>query len=51
MSVSTAEIRSTRCKCGTGTIFLAISTEHVESVEVLLEFHPDLVNDKFFDGS
>lgn len=50
-SVSAAEVRSSPCKCGIGTIFLAISTENVELVEVLLEFYPDLVNDQFFDGS
>lgn len=50
-SVSAAEIRSSPCKCGIGTIFLAISTERVEIVEILLDFYPDLVNDKFFDAS
>lgn len=50
-SVSTDEIRSSPCKCGIGTIFLAISTERVEIVEILLDFYPDLVNDKCFDGS
>lgn len=50
-SVSAAEIRSSPCKCGIGTIFLAISTERVEIVEILLDFYPDLVNDKFCDGS
>lgn len=50
-SVSAAEIRSSPCKCGIGTIFLAISSERVEIVETLLDFYPDLVNDEFFDGS
>lgn len=49
--VSAAEIRSSPCKCGIGTIFLAISTENEEMVENLLELYPDLVNDTFFDGS
>lgn len=51
VSISAAEIRFSSCKCGIGTIFLAVSTENVELVEVLLDFYPDLVNDKFFDGS
>ncbi|KAG6354628.1 hypothetical protein INS49_004646 [Diaporthe citri] len=51
VSVSAAEVGSSPCKCGIGTIFLAISTENVEVVEVLLELYPDLVNDQFFDGS
>lgn len=51
VSVSAAEIRSSPCKCGIGTIFLAVSTENLGLVEVLLDFYPDLINDKFFDGS
>lgn len=51
LSVSIAEVRSSPCKCGIGTIFLAISTENVAIVEVLLDLYPDLVNDRFFDGS
>lgn len=51
MPVSTAEIRFTPCKCGLGTIFLAMSTGYVELVEALLEFYPDLVNDICFDES
>ena len=51
VSVSADEVRSSPCKCGIGTIFLAISTENVKLVEVLLDFYPDLVNDRFFDGS
>lgn len=47
----TAQIRYTSCKCGLGTIFLAISTTHVWLVKCLLYFHPDLVNDKLSDGS
>lgn len=50
-SVSAAEIRASPCKCGIGTIFLAISTERVRIVEALLDFYPDLVNDESFDGS
>lgn len=49
--VSSEEIRCSPCKCGIGTIFLAISTENVEIVEVLLDLYPDLANDTFFDGS
>lgn len=51
VSVSAAEIRSSPCQCGIGTMFLAVSTENVGLVEVLLDFYPDLVNDKFSDGS
>ncbi|KAJ4386811.1 hypothetical protein N0V93_009709 [Gnomoniopsis smithogilvyi] len=50
-SVTVAQVRSSPCKCGIGTIFLAISTENVEAVEALLDFDPDLVNDRFYDGS
>lgn len=50
-SASAAEVRASPCKCGIGTIFLAVCTEKVEIVEVLLDFYPDLVNDRFFDGS
>lgn len=51
LSISAEEVRSSPCKCGVSSIFLAISTENVEVVKVLLEFYPDLVNDQFFDGS
>lgn len=51
VSVSAAEVRTSPCKCGIGTVFLAISTGNVGLVEVLLDFYPDLVNDEFFDGS
>lgn len=50
-AASVDQVRSSPCKCGIGTIFLAISMEILEVVEVLLEFYPDLVNDRFFDGS
>lgn len=50
-SASAAQVRCSPCKCGIGTIFLAILTENVKVVEFLLEFYPDLVNDRFFDGS
>lgn len=50
-SASAAEIRSSPCKCGVGTIFLAIANENLEVVEALLDFYPDLVNDQFTDGS
>ncbi|KAI7779320.1 hypothetical protein LA080_000991 [Diaporthe eres] len=50
-SASAAQVRCSPCKCGIGTIFLAILTENVKVVELLLEFYPDLVNDRFFDGS
>lgn len=49
--VSAAQVLHSPCRCGIGTIFLAISTERVEVVEVLLELFPNLVNDKFYDGS
>lgn len=50
-SVTAAQVRSSPCKCGIGTIFLAISTENVEAVEALLDFDPDLANDRYHDGS
>lgn len=49
--VSITQIRSSTCKCGIGTIFLAISTQSVDMVKVLLDLYPDLVNDQFYDGS
>lgn len=51
LSVTASQVRSSPCKCGIGTIFLAISTEDVSMVDVLLELYPGLVNDRFFDGS
>lgn len=50
-STSASDVRSSSCKCGVGTIFLAVATENLKLVEVLLDLYPDLVNDQFTDGS
>lgn len=50
-STSASEVRSSPCKCGVGTIFLAVATENLEVVEVLLDLYPDLVNNEFTVGS